>query len=193
MRVVGIGAGGGALGSALALSRQGHDVTVLERDHTPLPHNPDEAFEWDRRGAPQVRHSHAMLARLRNLLRDRYPDVVDALYAAAVTDWPLTVNLPPTIDDPSPQPGDDDLVMLACRRTTFEWVLRRTVLEAPHVRLLDGVAVEGLTGGGGVVRGVRTDAGPFEADMVVAANGRRGNVPAWLAGVGVDCPETEED
>jgi hypothetical protein len=27
----------------------------------------------------------------------------------------------------------------------------------------------------------------------VAANGRRGDVPAWLAGVGVDCPETVED
>src|SRR3954451_9888113 len=154
MRVVVIGAGVGGLGSALALSRQGHDVTVLERDRTPLPHDPDEAFEWDRRGAPQVRHSHAMLARLRNLLRDRYPDVLEALYAAGVTDWPLTVNLPPTIDDASPQPGDEDLVMLAGRRTTFEWVLRTTVLGAPHVSLLDGVAVDGLLGGAGVVTGV---------------------------------------
>jgi 2-polyprenyl-6-methoxyphenol hydroxylase-like FAD-dependent oxidoreductase len=193
MRVVVIGAGVGGLGTALALSRHGHDVTVLERDRTPLPHNPDEAFEWDRRGAPQVRHSHAMLARLRTILRDRYPDVLSALYDAGVTDWPLTVQLPPTIDDHSPKPGDEDLVMLACRRTTFEWVLRRTVLEAPHVRLLDGVAVDSLIGGGGVVRGVHTDAGSFDADMVVAANGRRGDVPAWLAGVGVDCPETEED
>src|SRR4051812_5539847 len=182
MQVVVVGAGVGGLGTALALSRQGHDVTVLERDTTPLPHDPDEAFEWDRRGAPQVRHSHAMLARLRNLLRDRYPDVLEALYAAGVTDWPLTVNLPPTIDDPSPQPGDDDLVMLACRRTTFEWVLRRTVLAAPHVALLDGVVVDGLLGEHGAVRGVRTDSGPFDADLVVAANGRRGDVPAWLAG-----------
>src|SRR5436190_2351230 len=193
MRVVVIGAGVGGLGSALALSRQGHDVTVLERDRTPLPHDADEAFEWDRRGAPQVRHSHAMLARLRTILRDCYPDVLDDLYAAGVTDWPLTTKLPPTIDDPSPQPGDDDLVMLACRRTTFEWVLRRTVLAAPHVSLLDGVAVEGLLGARGEVRGVRTGNGTFDTDLVVAANGRRGDVPAWLAGVDVECPEVEED
>src|SRR3954470_6478855 len=193
MRVVVIGAGVGGLGSALALSRQGHDVTLLERDRTPLPHNPDEAFEWDRRGAPQVRHSHAMLARLRMILRARYPDVLSSLYEAGVTDWPLTVQLPPTIDDPTPKPGDEDLVMLACRRTTFEWVLRRTVLEAPHVRLLDGVAVDGVIGGDGAVQGVHTDTGSFDADMVVAANGRRGDVPAWLAGVGIDCPEVEED
>src|SRR3954464_13497195 len=112
-----VGAGVAGLGAALALSRSGHRAVVLERDRTPLPHDPDEAFEWDRRGAPQVRHSHALLARLRVILRDRYPHVLAALYAAGVTDWPLTVNLPPTIDDASPQPGDDDLVMLAGRRT----------------------------------------------------------------------------
>jgi 2-polyprenyl-6-methoxyphenol hydroxylase-like FAD-dependent oxidoreductase len=197
MRIVVIGAGVGGLGSALALSRLGHEVVVLERDRTPLPHDPDEAFEWDRRGAPQVRHSHAMLARLRNVLRDRYPDVLEALHAAGATDWPLTTNLPETLDDRSAKPGDEDLVMLACRRTTFEWVLRRTVLAAPHVSLLDGVVVNGLIGGDGSVRGVDAsvdgESTVFEADLVVAANGRRGDVPAWLDGVGVAVDETVED
>src|SRR5262249_41787054 len=154
MRIVVIGAGVGGLGSALALSRQGHEVLVLERDRTPLPANPDEAFEWDRRGAPQVRHSHAMLARLRNLLPDPYPDVLEALFAAGATDWPLTLRLPETMDDRGPKPGDEDLVMLACRRTTFEWVLRKHVLGAPHVSLRDGVVVEGLRGRDAVVEGV---------------------------------------
>jgi 2-polyprenyl-6-methoxyphenol hydroxylase-like FAD-dependent oxidoreductase len=194
MKVVVIGAGVGGLGSALALSRQGHEVTIVERDHTPLPSDVEEAFEWDRRGAPQVRHSHAMLARLRNLLRDRYPDVLDALFAAGVTEWPLTGRLPDTIDDSTPKPGDDDLVMLACRRTTFEWVLRRTVLATPNVSLLDGVSVAGLMGRDAQVRGVRLAAGQtLEADMVVAANGRRGDVPTWLAEVGATCDETVED
>jgi 2-polyprenyl-6-methoxyphenol hydroxylase-like FAD-dependent oxidoreductase len=197
MRVVVIGAGVGGLGTALALSRQGHEVVVTERDRTPLPGDPDEAFAWDRRGAPQVRHSHAMLARLRNLVRDRFPDVLDALYAAGATDWPLTVRLPDTIDDPSPKPGDEDLVMLACRRTTFEWVLRRTVLAAPHVSLHDGVVVHGLLGRDGTVTGVHAtvDGAPhtFDADLVVAANGRRGDVPAWLADVDVHIDEIVED
>jgi 2-polyprenyl-6-methoxyphenol hydroxylase-like FAD-dependent oxidoreductase len=203
MKVVVIGAGVGGLGGALALSRAGHEVTVLERDRTPLPHDPDEAFEWDRRGAPQVRHSHALLARLRNLLRDRYPDVLDALFAAGVTEWPLTADMPETIDDPSPKPGDDDLVMLACRRTTFEWVLRRTVLAAPHVEMLDGVIVDGLTGRpadddrAATVTGVHASRDGetlvLDADMVVAATGRRGDVPAWLAPLGVEIDETEED
>ena len=71
--------GGGIAGLALALDlgRKGHRVTVLERDDTPMPETADEAFDWDRRGAPQVRHSHALLARLRNLLRDNHPDVLE--------------------------------------------------------------------------------------------------------------------
>ena len=74
------------LGTALALGRDGHRVTVLERDATPLPEDAEHAFWWDRRGAPQVRHSHMFLARLRNLLRDRYPDVLEALLAAGATE-----------------------------------------------------------------------------------------------------------
>src|SRR3954452_23955204 len=106
--VIVIGAGVAGLGSALALSRAGHRVTVLERDATPLPADPDAAFEWDRRGAPQVRHSHALLARLRNLLRDRYPDVLAALLDAGATEIHFADNLPAEIDDRAPRDGDEE-------------------------------------------------------------------------------------
>jgi 2-polyprenyl-6-methoxyphenol hydroxylase-like FAD-dependent oxidoreductase len=199
-RAVVIGAGVGGLGAALALGRAGHDVTILERDATPLPHNPDEAFEWDRRGAPQVRHSHALLARLHNLLRDRHPDVLAALLDAGATELRFAEHLPPTLDDLSPKPGDEDLVALACRRTTFEWVLRRTVLAESHVQLRDGVVVEGLEAtshpsGRPLVTGVRLEGGEVvSGDLIVAANGRRSAVPAWLAAIGAgDVPEVEED
>ena len=85
MRIVVIGGGVAGLGAAHFLARDGHDVTVLERDATPLPATPAEAFaHWDRRGAPQVRHSHAFLARLRNLLRDRAPDLLAALLLSLI-------------------------------------------------------------------------------------------------------------
>src|SRR5207244_7009259 len=133
----------------------------------------DEAFlQWRRRGAPQTRHSHAFLARLRNLLRDRTPDVLESLLAEGATELRFTERMPPTIDDPSPQPGDEDLVALACRRSTFEWVLRRTVCGEHGVEFVHGTPVDGLEADGTRVTGVRLQDGRvINADLVVDAAG----------------------
>ena len=144
-RVIVVGGGVAGLATALTLSRSGHTVVVLERDDTPMPDSPDAAFAWDRRGAPQVRHSHAFLARLVNTLRSEYPDVLEALLDAGATELTFGSGLPDTIRDFVSEPGDADLSMLACRRTTFEWVLRRAVLRDDRVSLRSGVAVIGLT------------------------------------------------
>jgi 2-polyprenyl-6-methoxyphenol hydroxylase-like FAD-dependent oxidoreductase len=188
MRAIVVGGGVSGLGAALALARTGHEVTVLERDATPLPASADEAFRWDRRGAPQVRHSHAFLARLRNLLRDRYPDVYAALLSEGITELRFGDDLPPTIENFVREPGDDDLALLAVRRTTFEWVVRRIVLAEGGVTIRDGVAVEGLLSAGGdppVVTGVRlSGGGSLEADAVVVANGRRSSAPEWIEAIG---------
>jgi 2-polyprenyl-6-methoxyphenol hydroxylase-like FAD-dependent oxidoreductase len=187
MRVVVVGGGIAGLGTALACARAGHEVTILERDDTPMPPTPDAAFSWERTGAPQVRHSHAFLARLRNLLRDRAPDVLDALLAAGATEIPFMENLPPTLTDRSPRPGDEDLVALACRRTTFEWVLRRLVLAEPHVDLRHGVAATMLDGANGSATGIDG----IRADLVVDARGPRSNSDEWLRAIGA--PPAEEE
>ena len=185
MHVVVVGGGIAGLGTALACSRSGHDVTILERDDTPMPASADAAFEWNRRGAPQVQHSHAFLARVHNLLRDRAPDVLETLLAAGATEIPFTANLPETLTDRSPMPGDDELVALACRRTTFEWVLRRLVLAERGVELRHGVeavALDATTASGDVprVRGVDGTT----ADLVVDARGPRSTSDQWLEAIG---------
>ena len=58
--------------------RTGHRVTVIERDDTPMPDDVEGAFEWNRRGAPQVQHPHAFLGLARTILRDRFPDAAQA-------------------------------------------------------------------------------------------------------------------
>lgn len=183
LRIIVVGGGIAGLGTALACARAGHEVTVLERDDTPMAPDADAAFEWERTGAPQVRHSHAFLARLRNLLRDRAPDVLDALFAAGATEIPFTAHLPPTLSDQLPRPGDDQLVALACRRTTFEWVLRKLVLDEPHVELGHGVAAGALDARPGAIpRVVGVDGIP--ADLVVDARGPRSSSADWLATIG---------
>ena len=197
MKIVITGAGVAGLTSALFLARDGHDVVLLERDATPLPANPDEAFTWNRRGAPQVRHPHAFLARLRNILRDDLPDVRQALLDAGCLEVGWGDFAPDTLDDPSPQPGDEDLALLACRRTTFEWALRSAALATERVLLRDGVKVtELITEPNSTpprVTGVRTNEGDIDADLIVDAGGRHSNIKVLLGDIGVDVPETTHD
>src|SRR3979409_1852387 len=102
MRIVITGAGVAGLVAPLFLARDGHDVVLLERDATPLPETADAAFTWDRKGAAQVRHPHAFLGLLRNLLRDDLPDVLADLIAAGAHEVRWQDFAPDTLDDRSP-------------------------------------------------------------------------------------------
>ena len=90
---------------------------------------------------------------------------------------------------------------LACRRTTFEWVLRRAVLAEPGMlELRDGVAVEGLLAEpgrrrhpGGHGRGHDDGPVPTPTSSSWPADGDR-RFPDWLAAIGADpVPEEVED
>ena len=73
-RVLICGGGVGGLTAALALSRAGNEVTLIERDPIEPLASPEEAFATERRGAPQIHHTHGFLARLQVTLRDRFPE-----------------------------------------------------------------------------------------------------------------------
>ncbi len=200
-RIAVVGGGVAGLACCLTLSRQGHEITLYERDELPVAADPHEAFELDRRGAPQVRHSHAFLARLRNLLRDEYPDMLSALYEAGATDLRFDAGIPDTVLNYTPEPGDEDLSLLACRRTTFEWVLRKTVVGEGRVQIVSATEVTGLVSERPepttppIVTGVRLGpVGEALFDAVVVATGRRGALPVWLAEIGAgDIHETIDE
>src|SRR3954470_23707269 len=76
-RIVVIGGGIGGLTSGMLLARDGHDVTVLERDAAPPPDTPDEAWSgWEGRGVNQFRMIHLFAPRFRALLDSELPDVI---------------------------------------------------------------------------------------------------------------------
>jgi 2-polyprenyl-6-methoxyphenol hydroxylase-like FAD-dependent oxidoreductase len=197
-RLVVIGAGVGGLATAFVASDAGHDVTIVEQDDLELPRDAADAFAgWQRRGVPQLRHSHAFPPRILAVLRARTPALLDALLAAGAQEISLVDRLPPEMVGFEPEPGDEDLAGLACRRTTFELALRRAVGARPIALArgsADGLVADRDRSGRIAVRGVRVrDAeGATSAvvgDLVVDASGSRSALPRWLADAGLPAPQ----
>ena len=202
-QVVFIGGSVAGLIGALALARSGQRVTILEKDPTPLPETPDQAFDaWDRRGSPQVRHSHAFLGRMLKLIREREPQLLARLLSLGAEEITFRAQAQRYFEDPSFEPGDDDVALLACRRVTLEWALRQHALETGLVEFRDGAEVTGLVTSGEPgarprVTGVqlRTRSGAIEtvsADLVVDSSGRRTKLADWLEAIGAPRPREEK-
>jgi 2-polyprenyl-6-methoxyphenol hydroxylase-like FAD-dependent oxidoreductase len=161
-----VGGSVAGLTAALLLARTGHEVTVVERDTDPLGADPEEAWAvWRRPGVPQLRQLHIFNSRGRTVLRQHLPDVHDAWLEAGAVETPL--------------PADPEVVRTNCRRTTFEWVLRRAAnAHEAGLRIVTGVSVTGARLDDGTARrrvtAVCTATGRFPADMVLDASGRRG-------------------
>ena len=78
--IVVLGAGLGGLASALLLARDGHQVTVLERDGAEPEGEAEELWRsWERPGVSQFRLPHIKQARWRLLMEQELPEVVDEL------------------------------------------------------------------------------------------------------------------
>src|SRR5689334_21892368 len=186
--------GGGLVGhcSAMLLARDGHTVTVLERDPEPPPRSADAAWnEWTRRGVNQYRMLHYFLPRFRDILERDLPAVAAALDA----DGPLRFNpleVVPEQVSGGRRDGDERYQALTGRRPVVEAAIERVVATTPGVTVRRGVAVRGVltdsaprAGAPPHVTGVVTDDGTERrADLVVDAGGRRSAAPVWLDAIG---------
>ena len=191
-RILVLGGGVCGLSAGLMLARDGHAVTLLERDAAPVPDSPERAWgAWRRAGVPHFKQPHGLQPLARTVLERELPDVVAACLQSGATVGDPLAYMPPTITDRAPRPGDERFRTLQVRRPVLEQALAR-IADAESgltVRRRTGVAgllTQGANGSARVI-GVRTDGGDeLAADLVVDAMGRGSRLPRLLAAAGLE-------
>ena len=192
-KIVIIGGGIGGLASALLLARDGHQVTVLERDPAPPPAPAAAWNEWERRGVNQFRLPHGFMPRFTRVLEAELPDVCDALVAAGALRMNRLLALPESVTG-GYRPGDERFDAVTARRPFVEAAFAQAAAAEPGVEVRRGVAVHGLVAEARPyapvhITGVVTNRGErIGGDLVVDAGGRRSALPELLESAGAGRP-----
>jgi 2-polyprenyl-6-methoxyphenol hydroxylase-like FAD-dependent oxidoreductase len=173
-----LGAGTAGLATALILARDGHAVTLVERDVVGAS-SPASAFTWKRDGISHFLQPHAFIPRGRRELMEHFPDVHASLMREGAHDVDVRRKLPGPAE-----PGDEVLQYMGVRRPLIEWGLRQAALSQPGIEILSGAAARGVRVEGSTIRGVEWDGRAVEADIVVDAMGRRSPMRGWLEAQG---------
>ena len=186
-----IGASMGGLLAARALSDFYDQVTVLERDHFPIDDIP-------RKGVPQGRHAHGLLARGGEVIEAFFPGWTDEVVAAGGRRGDIVGDVGWVGHGVTLKSVPSKMVGLLASRPVLEGHVRRRLLALPNVRAIEDCAVQGLVAAddNSAIRGVRIKVGNGEeqsmpADLVVDASGRGSSSPAWLESLGYARPEEE--
>lgn len=198
-----LGASMAGLLAARVLAEFYDQVTVVERDVLGEQATP-------RRGVPQGRHLHVLLARGGGILEELFPGLLGELvaagapYGARLDQYHFEVGGHVFFHDPadekSARPEVDGGLFQPSRALLDAHVLGR-VRALRNVELLDGCDVTGLTSAGRPARVTgarvagRDGAGgqrELPADLVVCATGRSGRAPLWLQEMGYPAPAEEE-
>jgi 2-polyprenyl-6-methoxyphenol hydroxylase-like FAD-dependent oxidoreductase len=189
-----IGCSLAGLFAARVLSDHFERVTVVERD--PVNDRPES-----RKGQPQTRHLHGLLAQGLSIIREMFPGLQETMVAGGAMVADMGEEMRWYQFDGYRVPFKSGLVGMLASRPFLEWHIRRRVLALPNVTLLQSAVTHALALDAGKTRvtGVQTggpesgsDRRTLAADLVVDAGGRGSQTPSWLASLGYERPREEE-
>ncbi|MGW0481093.1 FAD-dependent oxidoreductase [Nonomuraea sp. NPDC003214] len=191
-RAVVLGGSMAGLLAARVLAEAYTDVLVVDRDAL-------VGVSAARRGVPQGRHVHGLLARGQQILEELFPGFTEGAKAAGVPTGDLG-ELRWFFNGVRLKPGTTGLVCVSAARPVLESHVRARVAELPNVTFVERCDIVGLvaTADRARVTGVRVRPRDgereelIEADLVVDATGRGSRTPVWLEEFGYGRPEEEK-
>ncbi|MGH3101916.1 MAG: FAD-dependent oxidoreductase, partial [Thermoleophilia bacterium] len=136
-RAVVLGASMAGLLAARVLADAYKRVTVVDRDVLPAP-------GVQRRGVPQGRHAHGLLARGREALEELFPSVTDELVARGALYGDIQLNGRWYNEGVRLRQAPSGLNSLSVSRPLLEGHIRQRLAAVPSVSIVDGCDVAGL-------------------------------------------------
>jgi 2-polyprenyl-6-methoxyphenol hydroxylase-like FAD-dependent oxidoreductase len=181
-----LGAGMVGLLAARVVAEAYDSVTIVDRDE--LPDHPAQ-----RRGVPQGRHAHALLARGQHALEELFPGLTADLIAHGAPAGDVLGDVRMQLGGHQLRRTNTGLTVISVSRPFLELHVRQRVRALPGVRFAPPSDIVGLSAtpdahrivGAKILR--RTDGSAEEtidADLVIDATGRGSRTPVWLAALG---------
>jgi len=178
---------GGSIGGLLAaevLCARFERVTLVERDRLPQGAAP-------RKGVPQSRQTHGLLAGGRQALEQLFPGITAELISEGAVPSDVLADALWFLEGGWLARRRDDLDGLLMSRPLIEATIRRRVLQRANLIVRDGCGLDGFLFEDGRVTGVRLGEEALAADLVVDATGRGSRTPQWLEAMGFERPREQ--
>lgn len=190
-RAVVLGGGMGGLLATRVLTEFFAEVVLVDRDRL-------VGVTSARRGVPQGRHAHGLVARGHQILESLFPGLTDQLIGAGIEPGDLNGDIRWYFNGVRLRPVRTGLLSIPATRPVLEHHVRLRVLDLPNVRLLEEHDIAGLatTPDHRRVTGVvlRAEGGrevELDADLVLDTSGRGSRTPVWLEQLGYRPPEQD--
>ena len=176
-----IGGSMGGLVAARVLTDYFEKVTVVERDAFP-------PIGEQRRGVPQGRHTHGLLASGRQVLDRLFPGISKELIETGAVAGDIVRDARWFNEGACLCRFASGLEGLLMTRPLLEGMVRRHLLRLPGVQARENCVVEGLepTADNRRVTGVKIGGETLTADLVVDTTGRGSHSPQWLEAMGYE-------